>query len=107
MHARMTVVLAASALAALPGRPLPVAQAPQNAAPRANAAAGSDDAVAIVNARILQAEKGTLEKATVLVRRGKIEEVGPDVRVPRSATVIDAKGGTVMPGLVNANSRTG
>ena len=67
-----------------------------------------DEPIAIINARILVAGKpDTIAKGTVLVRKGRIEEVGTDVRVPRNAVLIDAKGGSVMPGLVNANSRMG
>jgi hypothetical protein len=63
---------------------------------------------ALVNARILtMTEAGTIPLGTVLIRDGKIEAVGADVRPPLGARVIDVKGGTVMPGLVHAWSGAG
>lgn len=44
---------------------------------------------------------GRLEQATVIIRDGKIAAVGKDVPVPDFAEVIDAQGGTVMPGIVD------
>jgi hypothetical protein len=44
---------------------------------------------------------GRIEKATVVVRDGKVAAVGKDVAVPDDATVIDAAGGTLMPGLID------
>jgi len=63
--------------------------------------------VAIQNARVLTISDKTLENATVIMRGGVIETVGEDVEVPAGAAVIDAKGGTLMPGLVSAYSRAG
>ena len=45
--------------------------------------------VAIQNATILTVTKGTV-KGSILVRDGKIVEVGDKVLVPQGATVIDA-----------------
>lgn len=47
-----------------------------------------------------------LTDATVIVRDGRIEFVGPTRQAPlieRSANVIDARGGTIMPGLIEAH----
>ncbi len=44
---------------------------------------------------------GRIERATVLVRDGKIAALGRDVSVPDDATVIDAAGGTLMPGVID------
>src|SRR4051812_22416357 len=44
--------------------------------------------------------------ATVIVRDGKIEFVGPTKQAPlieRSATTIDARGGTILPGLIESH----
>lgn len=63
---------------------------------------------ALVNARILtMTDGGSIERGTVLIRDGKIEAVGPDVRPPLGARVIDVAGGTVMPGYVHAWSGAG
>jgi len=44
-------------------------------------------------------EERILESHTVLVRDGRIIEVGPDVDVPSGATTIDGSGKYLMPGL--------
>ena len=48
--------------------------------------------------------EGTLEGATVLVRRGKIAAVGKQVKVPRDAVVIDARGMHLTPGMIDCHS---
>lgn len=63
--------------------------------------------LAITNARVLTISDKTLADATVILRGGVIEAVGTDVEVPAGAKVFDAKGGTLMPGLVSAYSRAG
>ncbi len=60
--------------------------------------------VAITNATILTITNGTIENGTVLVRDGKIAEVGQNVSVPDGFEVIDANGQYVMPGLIDAHS---
>jgi imidazolonepropionase-like amidohydrolase len=63
--------------------------------------------VAIVGGTILTVgPQGTIEKGTVLIRDGKIAAVGRDVQVPAGATVIDATGRFVMPGIIDAHSHT-
>lgn len=59
---------------------------------------------AITNATILTAASGTVRNGTILIRDGKIAAVGPDVRVPRDATVHDATGRFVIPGIVDSHS---
>jgi imidazolonepropionase-like amidohydrolase len=49
---------------------------------------------------------GTLERGTVLIKGGKIAAVGKDVIVPKGASVIDASGRYVMPGLIDAHSHS-
>ncbi|MFO0811491.1 MAG: amidohydrolase family protein [Gemmataceae bacterium] len=62
---------------------------------------GQDAALAIKNATVeTMTPAGRIEKAVVVIRNGKIEAVGKDVKVPDDARVIDAAGGTVMPGIV-------
>ncbi len=67
-------------------------------------AAPADEVTAFVGARIIDATgKPAAEKATVLVRNGRIEAVGPSVKVPAGAQRIDAAGKTIIPGLINAH----
>lgn len=51
--------------------------------------------------------QGILEGADVRVRRGKIVEVGHGLDAPRGATVIDAAGRHVTPGLIDAHLHSG
>jgi imidazolonepropionase-like amidohydrolase len=63
--------------------------------------------VAIVGGTILTVgAQGTIEKGTVLIRDGKIAAVGRDVAVPAGATVIQASGRYVMPGIIDGHSHT-
>jgi len=58
----------------------------------------------IQNATIMsEGPKGTF-KGSILVRDGKIAEVGPTVMVPAGATVIDAGGQFVIPGIIDCHS---
>ncbi|MFL5341419.1 MAG: amidohydrolase family protein [Gemmataceae bacterium] len=68
----------------------------------ASPALADEPPLAIRNAVVeTLAAAGRIEGATVLVRDGKIAAVGTDVAVPDNATVIDAAGGTVMPGVID------
>jgi imidazolonepropionase-like amidohydrolase len=51
--------------------------------------------------------QGRLEETDLLVERGKIREIGPDLEVPPGALVIEAAGKHVTPGLIDAHSHTG
>ncbi len=64
-----------------------------------------DDRVTVIqNATILTVTGGTIENGSILIRDGKIAEVGTEVSVPRGAHVIDATGRYVMPGIIDAHS---
>jgi len=70
-------------------------------------AAASPDAgpvVVIENATILTVSHGTIERGSILIKDGKIAEVGPSVKAPKDATVIDGKGKFVMPGIIDCHS---
>jgi imidazolonepropionase-like amidohydrolase len=60
--------------------------------------------IVIQNATVLTVTKGTIDNGSVLVRDGKIAEVGPNVKVPPGATVIDASGQFLMPGIIDCHS---
>ena len=70
-------------------------------------AAGAGPVLAITNARIFPVTAAPIEKGTIVMRGGKIEAVGANVPVPQGATVIDAKGGHVYPGFINARTTIG
>jgi imidazolonepropionase-like amidohydrolase len=61
----------------------------------------------VTNGTLVDGNGGApIPNAVVIVREGKIDFAGPAVRVPvppPGARLIDAKGGTIMPGLVEAH----
>ena len=69
--------------------------------------AGAGPVLAITNARIVPVTAAAIEKGTIVIRGGKIEALGANVQVPQGATVIDAKGGHVYPGFINARTTIG
>ena len=64
---------------------------------------------AIVGGKLLTVTHGVIENGTVVMEGGKITAVGPSgqVKAPRGATVIEAKGMTVYPGLIDAETNLG
>ena len=70
-------------------------------------AATPPDAPAIIviqNATILTVSHGTIEHGSILIKDGKIAEVGQSVKAPKDAQVIDAAGQFVIPGIIDCHS---
>jgi imidazolonepropionase-like amidohydrolase len=65
------------------------------------------DAYAITNARIVPVSGPAIEHGTVVVRRGLIEAVGPNVTAPADAQIVDGAGLTVYPGFIDPYSDLG
>ncbi|YCK35803.1 amidohydrolase [Actinomadura sp. ATCC 39365] len=63
--------------------------------------------LAIINGYVVPVDGDPIEGGTVLVGDGKIVAVGRDVRIPDSAIVVDADGGWVLPGFVEAHGHLG
>ena len=60
---------------------------------------------AITNARIVTAAGPVIDKGTVVMREGIIEDVGAAVTAPADALVVDGTGLVVYPGMIDmANS---
>ena len=56
---------------------------------------------AFTNATIIQNEKTKLEKATLLIKQGKIIAVGTSVAIPKDAVVVDCAGKFIYPSFVD------
>ena len=91
---RLGLLLLSTAL--VPGAGVAVAQA-------ASANVERNEAV-IKNAVILTVTHGNLKNGSVYIKDGKIAAFGAAVNAPADATVIDATGKFVTPGLIDAHS---
>ncbi len=60
--------------------------------------------IVIQNATILTVSHGTIEHGSILIKDGKIAEVGQSVKAPKDAQVIDASGQFVIPGIIDCHS---
>jgi len=60
--------------------------------------------VLIKNGTVLTITNGTLENTDVLIRDGKISQIGQGLSAPSGAKTIDADGMFVMPGIIDAHS---
>jgi imidazolonepropionase-like amidohydrolase len=47
---------------------------------------------------------GTIERGSILIKDGKIAEVGASIKAPKDAQVIDAAGQFVIPGIIDCHS---
>ena len=90
------VVLAAAAAALIPSGAFLSAEAHQDLA--------QSGVVAIRNATIITAARGTIRNGTIVLRDGKIAAVGANVQVPAGANVYDGSGKFVSPGIIDAHS---
>jgi imidazolonepropionase-like amidohydrolase len=70
--------------------------------PGALAQGGEPPYFAIRGAKVVPVSGPVLENATIIVSRGVISAVGRDAKVPDEAWIIDGKGLTVYPGLIDA-----
>ncbi|MGB2669691.1 MAG: amidohydrolase family protein [Candidatus Acidiferrum sp.] len=70
-------------------------------------AANPPDAPSVIliqDATILTVSHGTIEHGSILIKDGKIAEVGKSVKAPKDAQVFDAAGQYVMPGIIDCHS---
>jgi imidazolonepropionase-like amidohydrolase len=70
-------------------------------------ASSRGDLVALRVGRAETVSQGAIEHAVILIEDGKIVTIGQDLPVDRGIPVVDRPEWTVMPGLVNAYSRSG
>lgn len=61
----------------------------------------------IKNATIwTSSDQGILENASLWIKNGKFHKIGQHINIPRNATIIDATGKTITPGLIDCHSHT-
>src|SRR5436305_10873855 len=60
--------------------------------------------ILIQNATVLTVSHGTIEHGSILIRDGKIAEIGQSIKAPAGAQVIDASGQFVIPGIIDCHS---
>ncbi|HEY0703630.1 MAG TPA: amidohydrolase family protein [Candidatus Acidoferrales bacterium] len=89
-------ILLAGALAIAASRPMP-----------ARGEGGEPRYFAITHARVVPVSGAVIEDGTVVVAKGLIQAVGASATIPPEAWVIDGKGLTVYPGLIDAGTTVG
>lgn len=62
------------------------------------------DVVAIMGATVFDGTGAAPHPANVIIRDGRIADVGPNVKAPRGAKVIDAKGEALLPGFFDLHT---
>jgi imidazolonepropionase-like amidohydrolase len=63
--------------------------------------------VAITGGRVFTVSGAPIDNGTVLIRDGRIAQVGANVQIPADASRIDARGKWVTPGFFNASTQLG
>src|SRR5215468_2390275 len=58
----------------------------------------------IQNATVMTVSKGTIKNGSIVVKDGKIAEVGEKVTIPPGAKIIDASNQFVTPGIIDCHS---
>jgi imidazolonepropionase-like amidohydrolase len=58
----------------------------------------------IQNATVMTVSKGTIKNGSIVVKDGKIAEVGEKVTIPPGAKIIDASNQYVIPGIIDCHS---
>lgn len=63
--------------------------------------------IAITNGKVYTMTGKVFDRGTLLIKDGKILEVGQEITIPRDAKVVDASGKYVFPGFIDAHSHIG
>lgn len=62
--------------------------------------------ILIRNATVMTVTKGTIQNGSVLIENGKVAAIGKEVAAPADATVVDASGKYLTPGIIDCHSHT-
>src|SRR3984885_14087805 len=76
-------------------------------APGARSQGGEPPYFAIRGAKVVTVSGRTAENSSIIISRGIIAAVGPDAKIPDEAWIIDGKGLTVYPGLIDSFTDVG
>ena len=68
---------------------------------------GETGTFALTNAKINTITNGVIENGTIIIRDGKIDEIGTSVSVPADAKRIDCTGMEIYPGMIDSGTRLG
>jgi imidazolonepropionase-like amidohydrolase len=64
------------------------------------------ETILIRNATVMTVTKGTMQNGSVLIENGKISAIGKNISAPADATVVDASGKFLIPGIIDCHSHT-
>ena len=70
-------------------------------------ATAAPEPILIKDGTVITVTGGIIEKGDVLLKDGKIDKVGEDIKPPKNCNVIDATGKFIMPGIIDAHSHIG
>lgn len=73
------------------------------AAPGVPVAEQSGNETVIRHVRVFDGES-MVNDTSVLITNGKVAAIGPNLRAPRRATVVEGKGCTLLPGLIDSHT---
>src|SRR5580658_5721187 len=76
-------------------------------APQMSAQGGEPQYFAIRGAKVVPVSGPPVENATIVMAHGVITAIGKDVAIPPDAWIIDGKGLTVYPGLLDSFTDVG
>ncbi|MBD3413842.1 MAG: amidohydrolase family protein [Candidatus Aminicenantes bacterium] len=60
--------------------------------------------LALKGGTVLTITNGTIENGTVIIKNGKIVDVGKNLKIPSGMKVIDVSGKFIMPGIIDSHS---
>jgi len=66
-----------------------------------------NETLAIINATIYPISSPPIQNGVLIVKSGKIQQIGKELPIPEGACVIDAKGKVLVPGFVDAHTHIG
>jgi len=69
--------------------------------------AADEQVTAIQGGDLYTITSGIIKNGTILIKDGKIWQIGQNIEIPKDAKLIDAKGKVIMPGLIAARADVG